>query len=103
MYSTRHYRPRPYLSYKYVVFLRINHFSMDTAHFIHLKYGIDKRREVMLLESRYFTTAHDVLENVKYKFKHCVIHLYNGHRVQLKSDDDVEQAREYTVKRQPLK
>ena len=57
----------------------------------------------MLLDSRYFTTAHDVLESVKYKFKHCVIHLYNENEVQLKSNDVVEQAREYTVKRQPLK
>ena len=76
---------------------------MDAARFIHLKYRIDKRREVMLLDSRYFTTAHDVLESVKYKFKHCVIHLYNENGVQLKSVDVVEQAREYTVKRQPLK
>ena len=76
---------------------------MDAAHFIHLKYGIDNRREVMLLDSRYFTTAHDILESVKYKFKHCVIHLYNGNGVQLNPDDIVEQAREYTVKRHPLK
>ena len=75
----------------------------SSTHFIHLKYGIDKEREVMLLDPRYFTTVHDVLVSIKYKFKHCIIHLYNEHGIQLSPGDIVEQSREYTVKRQPLK
>ena len=73
----------------------------ETANFIHLKYGIDKRMEVMKLDSRYFTTARDVLESVKHKFEHCVIHLYNEHGVALMLDDVIEKARVYTIKRQP--
>ena len=74
---------------------------MDTAHFIHLKYGIDRRMEVMKLDSRHFTTARDILKRVKCKFEYCIIHLYNENGIQLKLDDVVDRARVYMIKRQP--
>ena len=99
--------PSPYLSYKYVVFLRIfKYFSMNAAaaaahHFIHLRYGIDKRMEVMTLDPRHFTTARDVLRRVKYKFQHSIIRLYNEHGIKLRPGDVVERSRVYTIKRHP--
>ena len=74
---------------------------MDTVHFIHLKYGIDRRMKVMKLDSRHFTTVGDILSREKYKFEHCIIHLYNEHGIQLKLDDFVGNGRVYTIKRQP--
>ena len=77
---------------------------MDAAHFIHLKYGIDKRMEVMKLNnSKNFTTVRYILGKVKYKFTHCIIHLYNEHGIRLGLDDVVEKARVYTIKRRPLR
>ena len=71
---------------------------MDAAHFINLKYGIDRRMEVMKCDSRHFTTVRDILGRVKYKFEHCIIHLYNEHGIQLGPDDVVERVMVYTVK-----
>ena len=71
------------------------------ATFIHLKYGIDKRMEVMELDSRHFTIVRDILKRERYKFKHCIIHMYNEHGTRMKLEDIVYNARVYTIKRHP--
>ena len=68
---------------------------------IHLRYRIDTRLEIIKLDSRCFNTAQDVLDKVKHNFTNCIIHLYTDHNIQLKPDDELQKARVYTIRRQP--
>ena len=71
------------------------------AHWIHLRYGIDKGLKIMEFDSRHFTLARDVLEKVKFKYKTCSINLFTEDGRQMKLDEVIEKARVYIIKRMP--
>ena len=66
---------------------------------IWLRFGIDKRTELVFIDSRHFNTVQDILD--RFHMKSCILKLYNEHGRQMDPQEFVSEMREYIVKRLP--
>ena len=66
---------------------------------IFLRFGIDKRTELVFIDSRHFNTVQDILDC--FDMKSCILKLYNEHGRQMHTQEFVSEMREYIVKRLP--
>ena len=69
--------------------------------FIHIHYGNEIDDYVIEFGEKCFITVSDVLRMVRYRYdKRSRLQLFNEHGILLKSNDIVEKARSYRIKRQ---
>ena len=69
---------------------------------IRIKYGATKLEEILTFDPRGFTTAHDVLERIRLKYKNSEIFIFNEHDIKLDFNNVIQKARTYTIKRKPI-
>ena len=70
--------------------------------FAHVKYGNECGDRVMEFSSNHLITANNVTEKVMLTYGECsILQLFNEHGRELNSQEIVENARVYTVKRRP--
>ena len=68
--------------------------------FVHAKYGNERGDRVMEFSSNSFTTVTYVKEKIRLVYGRCgILQLYNEHGRELDSQEIVENARVYIVKR----
>ena len=65
---------------------------------VRLRFGIEKDWKIIYLDYRHFHTAGDVIK--LFPMKSCILKLFDEHK-ELKTQDIVEEYRDYTLKRHP--
>ena len=70
--------------------------------FAHEKYGNECGDRVMQFSGNHFITVNNVIEKARLRYgKSSILRLFNEHGRELNSQEIVENARVYTVKRRP--
>ena len=70
--------------------------------FVHVKYGNECGDRVMAFSSNHSITVNNVIEKASLMYGKCsILQLFNEHGRELNSQEIVENARVYTVKRRP--